>query len=370
MKIGLITFHNAANYGAALQTYALQAFFKEKGYKCEYINYENIHRKQAYSMSYHIFSNIKKLKFKEAIKYFIGFPFMITRKRKFDKFIKSNVSVTDKKYKNEKELEEISDFYDKYIIGSDQVWNYKNNGCDNVYLLSFVKNNSKKISYSSSFGMSNIPKELSDTYKKYLSLFSCLSTREQRGVEIIEELTNRKAKLVLDPVFLLNKSEWMKLINKKETKEKYIFCYTNRPSQLELFFQTTGLIYNNYIYKLTRNISINDFINNKIKVKYSMSPTEFLSVVLNAEFVVTASFHCVAMSIIFNKPFVAILTGDKGKDERIQNLLTNLGLEGRILTEKMDSSILTEKIDYQLVNQKIEYYLNSSIDYLESSINL
>ena len=88
MKLGLLSFHNTANYGAAMQAYALQAFLEMKGYDCEYLDYVNHTRRVEYSMSDHMLQNLKKGDIPSAIKYFVGSPFMIIRKRRFKIFYK------------------------------------------------------------------------------------------------------------------------------------------------------------------------------------------------------------------------------------------------------------------------------------------
>lgn len=122
------------------------------------------------------------------------------------------------------------------------------------------------------------------------------------------------------------------------------------------------------IYKLTRQTSPVDFISPKIKVKYSMSPQEFIGVISAASLVVSASFHCISLAIILNRPFVAILTGDKGKDERLLSLLNLLNLNDRILTPNMTSAKVSSPIDYDTVNQKLEELKSSSVQYLISAI--
>ena len=41
MKVGILTFHNAYNYGAVLQTYATQEIVKSYGHEVEIIDYHN-----------------------------------------------------------------------------------------------------------------------------------------------------------------------------------------------------------------------------------------------------------------------------------------------------------------------------------------
>ena len=40
-KIKMLTFHNAENYGAMLQAYALKEILKELGLNAQFVNYEN-----------------------------------------------------------------------------------------------------------------------------------------------------------------------------------------------------------------------------------------------------------------------------------------------------------------------------------------
>lgn len=369
MKIALLTFHNAANYGAALQAFGLQKALDEKGFENIYINYQNEHRINSYSVSNHVLSAVRKHDFKGAIRYLAGAPFLLLRKARFNAFYKENLRSTKEIYKSSHASKCLNGTYNKFIIGSDQVWNWSNNGGDHSYMLSFVTDNDKKISYSSSFGISEIPEDLKLIYQKYLSQFNHLAVREQKGVEIVNNLINRKPKLVLDPVFLLSKEQWLDVANPKKIEESFVFSYTNKPNQLEKFLSTTEYnLTDTYLYKLSRNIKVNDFLEKKIKVKYSMSPSKFLSVVRDAKLVVSASFHCVAIAIIMNKPFVAILTGNKGKDERLTNILSLLDLNNRIYDENMSEEQIKVPIDYDKVNNMIEELKFSSFEYLLSAL--
>ncbi|UPO98528.1 polysaccharide pyruvyl transferase family protein (plasmid) [Cetobacterium somerae] len=369
MKVGLLTFHNAINYGAALQVYASQKAIKSLGAECEVIDYVNESRKNAYNTNYHAFQQLKNKKIISSLKYFLGGIFLSSRKQKFLKFYDKNLICTKKTYKNMKEAETLNEKYDKFIVGSDQVWNYKNNGRDFSFLLEFVKNKSKKISYSSSFGLASIPEEYKNLYIKNLKDIKNISCRESCGIELIEELTGRKAQLVLDPVFLLSKKEWLSLCNIKPSKFKYIFSYTNKPNQWENFIEKTNYqIEDKKVYKISKNLKINDFLSSKIKISYSISPIEFIETIANAELVVSASFHCIAMAIILNVPFVAILVGDKGKDERVLNILRITGLENRIFNERMTEKEINTPIDYEVVQEKLDKYIKSSVKFLKDSI--
>ena len=190
MKIGLLSFHNAANYGAAMQAYALQTFIEQCGYECEYLDYVNHTRKTSYSMSYHIYESLKNRKIAAAVKYLIGSPFMELRKYRFNRFYKTHLKLSKQRYSNAEEAKSWNSQYDKFIVGSDQVWCAENNGNDTAFLLSFVDEENKKISYSSSFGIPEIPYYLKDDYINCLKNIRFLSTREQFGCDLIKKLTN------------------------------------------------------------------------------------------------------------------------------------------------------------------------------------
>lgn len=369
MKIAVLTFHNAINYGAALQVYAFQKAIKDLGVECEIIDYVNEYRGNAYDMFNHAKKEFKEKRIISSGKYFLGSVFMNQRKRKFVDFYSENLECTEKQYTKNEQLEELNDKYDKFIIGSDQVWNYKNNGMDSAFFLDFVKDDNKKISYSSSFGLAEIPNELKNEYIENLNRIKYLSTREEFGVELIKDLTGRNAELVLDPVFLLNKKQWLSLSKKTKVKKKYVFSYTNRPGQWKDFLNKTSYsMQDKKVYKITRYLTPKDFISSKVENKYSISPVEFIDTIANAELVVSASFHCIAMSIILNIPFVAVLTGNKGKDERVLNILKITGLENRILTDNMTNKNVTSPINYMLVEEKISKYIESSKRFLKQAI--
>ena len=365
-----MTFHDAANYGAALQAYALQAYLQGAGYDCEYLDYRNERRRQMYDMGFHIRDNIRRGNFAAALKYALGFPFMEARKRRFAAFRKAYLRVGALECRTSDELKRTLDVYDKFIVGSDQVWNPDNNGEDTAFLLDFVPERNRKIAYSSSFGIDKIPAELRSKYANCLKQIGHVSVRERAGCRLVEELTGRNVPLVMDPVFLPGRGHWDSIAGSSSNRKRpFVFSYTNREGQAEGFFKETGFSLKGMeLHKLARQTSPGDFLNPNIKVTYSMPPVEFLRKVRDAELVITASFHCLAFSLIFNKPFVCFLTGDAGKDERISGQLKELDLETRIFRPGMSLEQVQAPIDYARVNAKLSELVARSADYLRSAL--
>ncbi len=356
MKLGLLTFHDAANYGAALQAYALQAYLQGAGYDCEYLDYRNERRRHMYDMGFHIRDNIRRGKFAAALKYALGFPFMEVRKRRFAAFRKACLRVGSLECRTSNDLKRTLEVYDKFIVGSDQVWNPDNNGADTAFLLDFVPERNRKIAYSSSFGVSEIPSELKEAYTRCLNGIGKIAVRERAGSLLVKALTGRDVPVVLDPVFLPGREHWDGVAGARRDNEKpFVFAYTNREGQAETFFNATRYpMGGKLLRKLTRQTTPRDFVRRDVEVVYCLSPSEFLKNIRDAELVLTASFHCLSFAILFNKPFVCFLTGDAGKDERPAGLLQALGLEGRVFRSGMTLDDVNAPIDYTRVNKRLE----------------
>ncbi len=369
IRVGLLTFHNALNYGAALQVYASQKILDNMGARCTVIDYVNIRRKTAYDMQYHAKEELKKKNAAAAFKYCAGSIFMKRRRKAFREFYGKNLTCTDRRYASSAQARELNGKFDKFIAGSDQIWNYNNNGKDFAYFLDFIDDDEKKISYASSFGLAEIPEDLKEDYKKNLNRIKHLSAREDYGVKLIKTLTGREAEMVLDPVFLLARENWLSLCKSPVEKTGHIFCYLNRPSQWRNFLARTGYPARGLrIHKMTRHVTFKDFLTPYVKVAYSLSPPEFIESIAGARLVVSASFHCISMAIILNVPFVAILTGDMGKDERLLNILRITGLENRILNERMTADTVDRHIDFKQAEFKLDAYRKKSLAFLQKAI--
>lgn len=365
MKVGLLTYHNTANYGAALQTYASQRILTQLGADCEIIDYVNSHRAKSYHIPSLIKAQISQGQLKTAARMLLGWYLVNSRKQKFDKFYKSKLKKS-RAFRSHAAIMENPPVYDRYIVGSDQVWNYEHNGDDTSYFLDFVKDKTKTASYSSSFGLASLPLDKQPLYKEALSSIHWLAVREDAGQKIIRDLTGRDSTLVLDPVFLLDYKEWQDLSDKKfPCRKKYVLVYTTKALDFNNFIKSTKYDPSPYVTaKISRSTSILDLVSPSVAIKYAVSPEEFLSLVENADLILTSSFHCTALSIIFQKQFISILSDDKGKNTRIESILKHLGLMDRIYSPRMRSTEINRPIDYTTVNNKLDILREKSKDYL------
>lgn len=358
-NIKILTFHDTLNYGATLQCYALQKFVSDLGFYVEILNYKNNKFKKIYSPFYIADGSIKKIL--NAVLCFPSNIKKIHRKNKFDsKYLKLTYPFTTDN------LSTSCINCEAIIVGSDQVWNSNFNKTDYTYLLDFVPNNIKKISYAASFGVNYIDEEFVASYRKFLNRFDYISVREEMGQEIIKKLgIDLPTSIVLDPVFLIDFSAWLN-IAKKPKKVNYILLYVLRNSK------TADFAFK-YAKETNKNIVFLDAPmkeSRKCAKVRGLGIEDWIGWFVYADCIITDSFHGTAFSLIFNKKFISFKTeNDLGADSRISSLLSECELTDR-LTEHGDCEILNREIDYRIVNERIKLMVEDSKKYLMKALNV
>jgi len=308
-----------------LQAYALNKFLSNNEFDSEIIDFRPDFLDRYYRFHFKglIFNT------KQTISLIVQFIKNKCDFKNFELFLNNNIVYSKKRYLTEKELLKCN--YDVVISGSDQIWNPGIIHSSTAYLLSFAKNDTKKMAYASSFGVSKISEEWSNVVKQNLKDFHSLGLRENTGKEIISNILPEKStSLVLDPVFLLDYSHWDSLISKKPmVSTKYILLYSLEDNnELNNFTQIIAkknklkIVSLHPIKKSCKFADVN--INNA-------GPIEFLSLIKNAEYICTNSFHGTSFSIIFDKKFISFQHSSTGS--RVSSLLKNLkiGVEEEII---------------------------------------
>jgi len=367
-KIGTITFHNAHNYGAMLQAYALQKKLKDCDYDVTIINYINQNIIKDYKLTLKISSNpIKSLK--NICKYVVFYKKRRKRYNNFLKFMSEKMILSVEM--TEKEIKANCKDYSILITGSDQIWNTDiTKTLDDIYTLNFGNKNINRISYAASFGNAQIPSNQVSNYKEKLSKINSISVREETGEKIINDiLPNKKVTTVLDPTMLLTSTEWEheipQEIKEKKEKGKYILVYTKSDNN-----EVTNIV-NNLSnaskYKVIYFENINKY-KNALRSAYIEGPLEFVNLIKNAEFVVTSSFHATVFSILFQKKLWVV--PHKKTGSRVTDLLNKLGLSNRIVTSLDDfkKQDYSADIDYNNENKLLDMERQKSLDWLINAI--
>ncbi len=363
MKVGIITFHRAYNYGAALQAYALREALNKMDVDAEVIDYGRIGQTRRFDWP------------TNGIKPFVAAMilniFSLTnadkRRWRFRKFLRSNMGISNERYIDRRDLKGIENKYDIFITGSDQVWNPYLTANDTTYLLDFVVDTSRKISYAASFGLRDIPNEFEIIFRRNLSKFKCLSVREHTGQVLTKRMIGRDSAVVLDPTFLLDASDWDMIALKPRITEPYILCFTimNDPDGFISFCKRLSRITG---YQIIRIANPYKKIENGIRTIATAGPREFLGLIRSASIVVTNSFHGTAFSIIYQKPFYTFLYKND-RDIRLKEITDKIGLSERLVDEHtIYPSENDIKIDYSAVNEKIKIEREVSLSYLKKAI--
>lgn len=365
MKIGILTFHRAINYGAFLQALALKTYLTSLGNEVEMVDYWPEGHADGYRLLPHSW---KKRSFFGKVKFFIYFLLRYSRAKKriegmqhlVEKYF--GLSVVPR-YQTAESLKSLA--YDCVIYGSDQIW-WKStipgySGFDPVYWGEYLPSSIKKIAYAPSMGIIDLTAQDKEQIKKWLCNFSALSVRETGLYEAIHELTEKQMPIVLDPVFLLSKEQWESLCH-PVNKERYILYYNLIPSQeADELVKKLQKRWGYEIVEITG--AVNPRKNGKRYVQ-TADAIEFISLIRNAEFVVTSSFHGTAFSIIFEKQFVAVGFGKKAG--RVESLLRQLGIQHCLFQSFSELSFVP--IDYNIVKNKMAKLLESSSSFIQNNI--
>lgn len=334
MTIGIITFHNANNYGAVLQCYAMSKILINEGNTVELINLP-LHKKS---------KSIRSLLRNKLT----SSAFSAFRLNNLPKSVDPS---------SQKEV---------YIFGSDQVWNPQITKSNyELYLGSWVKNNIPKIAYAASFGISkwNYP-EYTSNVQTQLNTFKSIGVRETSGVQICNDVFNVECNKVLDPTMLL--INYNSLFKPRKIPNSLV-CYIFGKDELKI----------KEIEKIGEKSNLKPILLNDMRLRKNIKSVPFPSVskwlsYLNAgDLILTDSFHCMVFAILFKKNFIAIPAIPERVD-RMLSLLKDLGLESRFfynLNDVKKSKILSENINYEKVYKILEGLRSDSLSFLKNSLS-
>lgn len=326
----LMTLYCLNNYGSLLTAYALQKTINDLGYSSKLIHYGNI-----YGYGYN--------------------------------FIKKYLPLTTRCI-NVKDFIKLNKLSDCFIVGSDNLINLNTNKFEVIAqnLFNYTDNNKKRIMISGSIGSwnGNTKNQEEHKYFKYLlERFDYLSTREEIGKNIFKEKFDCNADWINDPVFYLEKEDYIELI--KDVKENYnnkIMQYILYPTKetkaiVEHFKQHE----NKKIVKFYGNENVKCFNKNKVN-----NVENWLAAIIHSDLIITDSFHCVAFSLIFNKPFVCIK--NKHATIRFLSLFHKLGINIPLIESVNELNNLNLNYDKIIVNKNLLNIKNFALEKIENAL--
>lgn len=367
MKVGIYTIHRANNFGAMLQAYATQYVINHLGAEAEIVNFysEGESKKNSYVR--------KPSDLKSLIKSIFA---LVNPKiwKKCELFRDFHDSMPlSKKYASHDELWSCPPVYDIHLVGSDQVWNVERGLSEKpLFFLDFLKGDERRISYASSFGSTNIPSEVTNRIKEYLSNFSAISVRESSGVEYLKGQCGLSSKQVLDPTLLMTEDQWRSLnIGAPLVGGKYIAFYGfDKSENCRRIISTLRKRLNMPIVA----VSVSTTVTSSYEIDHfiqAAGPLEFLNLFSNAAFILTGSFHGTAFAVNFRKDFVVLRFGKRMT--RMESLLDILGLRSRIVSDENELNSLLDvspSVDYSKGGVILETERQKSISWLKEALEL
>jgi hypothetical protein len=384
MKIGIITLPFNNNYGGFLQAYALMTILKRMGHDVWFIDLQNkpyYHSNNIFSIhldflkilikKYILRRNIsswipKKYSRNEDIKRIITWqntqPFV-------DKYLCPKISPIY----SSKELTYLIDkfHFDAFISGSDQIWRPKYMGhfLKTTYFDFLKDRKEKRISYAASFGVDEWEYTLKQTKEctKLIKKFSAVSVREESGVTLCKEYLGVDAQWVVDPTILLNKEDYIHLIEEAKIKQNAgdLFCYILDEADEK----------HELVESVAKQLNLMPFDmglkkhHKKRECQILESVETWLRGFYDAKFVITDSFHGMVFSIVFNVPFLCLVNEQRG-GSRFTSLAKQFGLENRLIFSRKDFLVeeINKNIDWAFIDEQKAIKRNTSLNFLKSHI--
>ena len=380
MKIGIITHPIIYNYGGILQNYALQQVLKNMGHEVYTLDkhIETAFKTKVLSLGKRSLLKLtgKNVKFRGwQTKEESNIINSNTRS-----FVEQYITTTNSIIANS-EVNKLHEKYrlDAYVVGSDQVWRRNEARGNDLEFLSFLEHNKdvKKIAYAASFGVSEweFKEEETIKFKRLAQLFDAISVREDSGVQLCENYLKVEAQHLIDPTMLLLKDNFVSLVeaaninNSKGNLFTYVLDRSKEKKEVikkisdELGMNPFEVMpEQNYKMDLEDNFDIHKCVFPKIE--------QWLRAFMDAEYVITDSFHGTAFAIIFNKPFISIVNKRRGAS-RFYSLLKTFGLENRAISEEdsIDLNLIKEQIDFTKVNKILFDEREKSMRFLKEVLN-
>lgn len=421
MKIKLVTFAPHPNFGTCLQSYALNFVLRKMGHDVEFIynrreeppistktqlimltkrivksflsqeqikKYKNKHKPSNNAAAKDVAPYILELPNHPVLRKISRIPGyrLFAKKWYYGNLQKQKVyrfTFTDGNFKmrrlyTHKDYLDVVADADMFVTGSDQIWNPFCGGYNPMMFLEFVNDGTKCIAYSSSISQPNIHPLIKERMKKALEKFSHIAVREQRSVELLDELLDREdVKLVVDPTYLLTAHEWEQFGDNAqlefELPEKYIFCYFVGGIRVEAYERMVQDV--KQFTGIDKVIALECY-NRKLTfgggfTYQDAGPYEWVYLLKHASYVCMDSFHATVFALKFQKEFVHTMknadTETGSQNTRMYDILSRYG----ILYKNYNDDGETEwqkPIDYQRLTPIIEKEIQDSLDYLKSEI--
>lgn len=341
MKIGILTFHWATNYGAVLQSYALQEALVSLGHEAIIIDYKPL----CYDDT--LWSFIRFRKFMSLSKYLCD-----RRKEACMSIFRNKYIKMTERFYTQKELNSLGIGLDAIITGSDQVLNESflvsgEHGGSTAYFLDFGAKDMSRYAYAASFGTTEYSPQLVERVRPLIERFNAISSRERSGLSIFREMGAPNPVLVPDPTLLHLSEFYVKLLESERPLDRRIRAY---------FLRGRESIMSDTLNKLDAQLISDESIE------------QWLNAIRYSSHFITNSFHGVVFCLIFHTPFTVVLKTKEniGMNDRFYTLLEPLSLTDRIYSEAQFNDRSIEcSFDWNSIDDKLGDLRKTGYDFLK-----
>lgn len=344
--IGILTFLHTLNYGALLQSYALQAFLNSNGFSAIQIDYRN--------------ANVESYEFKRSktvknrLANIVRRPIIKKKTIEFEEFTRRFIKATPVVERGE--LAGICSDFDCIVVGSDQVWNGEITDYDTTYFLDFIPDDDKKYSYAVSIGQDDFPEKKGIDYYSLLHAFSQVLVREQTAAKALGNFVEAdKLHVVLDPTLLVEAEVWNSFVGESASpmSRPYVFVYAVGETKRAVEAAREMAREHGWDLVVLQQDKFLPILG--AKNLFSISPADFLTYFKHASAIVTSSFHGLCMSIQFRKDFLVSYTeGIACRNSRISDLLLALECEDRVIGSPSCDCVNWELVEQRLTEKRIQ----------------
>ena len=342
MKIGIITWYKAYNYGTVLQAYSLMMYLRAQGYECDIVDVSKLVeftsfvdlRWVARKIVYRILQKGKEQKQNL-------FCYTKEAEQKFDEFFSKTYAGV--RICNNSNVAQIEKEFDCFITGSDQIWNP--DAMKSGYLLKFVSANKRKVAYSSSFGVPELPNWMVGFYRKYLGRFDALYLREKTGCDIVKNQLGLTipCDYVLDPTLLPDSTvwnHWLSGINSVDSVNIEPYCVYYFVGRKESYKESIKRIAMETGLRVVA-LPFYPYDCDAQEKKVIAGPVEFITTIRSASLVCTDSFHATCFSLLYERPLYVIKRfsddSSKSQNSRLVDLLELVRLKHRIIEKFLET---------------------------------
>ena len=344
LKVTVISMDAVPNYGSVLQAFATKNIFEK--YECDVTFVDYAREDVRYDNLSKTWSN------GNPIKSLIMMPTIRRWKKVFRRFREDNLNLTEHQYTSDEDFNKHVLVSDIFCTGSDQVWNSKwNHGIIRPLYLSFAPKESMKIAFSASFGQDRLQEEEINATKALINEYRYISVREESAVRILKEQYGYKNAIhVLDPTLMISGNEWRNYAPKVSKAKPYILIYNlNRSKEFDKYAKElskrTGL-------ELVRFCTRYDQFYRPGKSLFIPEVFEFISLIDNAKYVLTDSFHATAFSMNMHTEPICVYPKEFGG--RIESFLKLTKSENCHIRSYNDFDVLNGSVDFSEVDKIVE----------------